>query len=119
MDGGIFDRLGSDGNTVDEHQFGLLLYRGGTVCNDGFDDIAAEAICRQIHSSYTVSKWTSGIRYNFQYNIDIKLDDIQCGSADWESCEYSSQHNCEHSEDVYLFCAASEESLSGTISILD
>ena len=119
MDGGVFDRLGSDGNTVDEHQFGLLLYRGGTVCDDGFDDTAAEAICRQINSSYTVSKWTSGIRYNFQYKIDIKLDDIQCESVDWESCEYSSQHNCEHSEDVYLFCAASEESLSGTISILD
>ena len=88
---------------------GLLLYRGGTVCDDEFDDTAAEAICRHINSFYTAFKWVSGSRFDIQDNLDINLDDVQCSSADWETCEYSEEHNCGHDEDVFLICLPGEK----------
>ena len=75
------------------------------MCDDGFDDIEAEAVCRQINSSYGMLEWTSGSRFEIQDNLDIKLDEVQCSSTDWESCEYSEEHDCGHSEDVFLTCA--------------
>ena len=100
----MFTRVDSDKNPVEEQQLGLLLYRGGTVCDDYFNETAAEAICRQINPSYSMLEWTFGSRFEIQDNLDIKLDDVQCSSTDWESCEYSEEHNCGHSEDVFLSC---------------
>ena len=105
----------SDGNPIEGEQFGLLLYRGGTVCDDGFNNTAAEAICKHVNSSYTTFKWTSGRTSEIQHNLMIKLDEVQCSSADWESCKYSIENDCGHDEDVYLFCASP---LSGTIDCL-
>ena len=107
----MFTLIDSDGNPVEEQQLGLLLYRGGTVCDDNFDDNAAEAVCRQISSSYSMLEWTSnsGETFDIQDNLDIKLDDVQCSGTDWESCEYSEEHDCGHSEDVFLTCAQSED----------
>ena len=100
----LFTLIDSDGNPVEEKQFGLLLYRGGTVCDDGFDDIAAEAVCRQIKSSYSMLEWTTAETFDIQNNLDINLNDVQCNSTDWGSCEYSEEHNCGHGEDVFLSC---------------
>ena len=100
----MFTLVDSDGNPVEGQQLGLLLYRGGTVCDDGFDDTAAEAVCRQINSSYRMIKWTTGQTFDIQNNLDINLDDVQCNSTDWGSCEYSEENNCDHSEDVFLTC---------------
>ena len=100
----LFTLVDSDGNPVEGQQLGLLLYRGGTVCDDGFDDTAAEAVCRQINSSYRMIKWTTGGTFDIQNNLDINLDDVRCSSTDWGSCEYSEEHNCDHSEDVFLTC---------------
>ena len=102
----MFTIVDQDGNPVDENQLGLLLYSGGTVCDDEFDDTAAEAICRQINSSYMMLQWTAGRRFDIQDDYDIKLDDVRCYSTDWESCEYSGEHNCGHSEDVFLVCTS-------------
>ena len=41
----LFTLVDSDGNTVEGGEFGLLLYNGGTVCDDFFDTNAANAIC--------------------------------------------------------------------------
>ena len=89
---------------MEGNQIGLLLYRGGTVCDDGFDNTAAEAVCRQLNPSYGMLEWTSGSRFDIQNNLDINLDDVQCSSPDWESCGHSEEHNCGHSEDVFLTC---------------
>ena len=110
----IFKLVDSDGNPLEgRHEIGLLLYHGGTVCDDGFNETAAEAICKQINPSYGMLEWTSGNRFSIQDDLVINLDDVHCSSTDWESCEYSEEHNCGHSEDVHLFCAPP---LSGTIS---
>ena len=94
----------SDGSPIEGQQLGLLLYKGGTVCDDNFDDTAAEAICRYMNSSFTALLWTSEKTFDIQNNFDITLDDVQCGSAEWESCRYSEENNCGHSEDVFLSC---------------
>ena len=103
----MFTLVDSAGNPVEGQQLGLLLYRGGTVCDDKFHDNAAEAICRQINSSYSMLEWTSnsGVTFDIQDNLDIKLDEVQCTAADWESCAFSEEHDCEHGEDVFLACS--------------
>ena len=74
------------------------------MCDDSFDNTAAEAICRYMNSSNTVSEWTTANSFYIQSNLHIALDDVQCGSAEWESCRYSEEHNCGHDEAVHLFC---------------
>ena len=74
------------------------------MCDDGFDDIVADAVCRQINSSYRMLEWTTERTFDIQNNLDINLDDVQCNSTDWGSCEYSEENNCDHSEDVFLSC---------------
>ena len=101
----MFTLVDSAGNPVEGQQLGLLLYRGGTVCDDKFHDTAAEAICRKINSSYSMLEWISGSRFDIQDNLDIKLDEVQCTAADWESCAFSEEHDCEHGEDVFLACS--------------
>ena len=80
---------------------GLLLYKGGTVCDDNFDDIAADAICRKMDYARS-SGWQSG--EDDQSRYEIKLDDVRCEDRHWENCSYETSHNCGHSEDVFLSC---------------
>ena len=94
----------SDGSPIEGQQLGLLLYKGGTVCDDSFDNTAAEAICKYINSSFTAFLWTSEKTFDIQSNLHITLDEVQCGSSEWESCRYSEENNCGHSEDVFLSC---------------
>ena len=56
-------------------------------------------------------EWTSnsGETFDIQDNLDIKLDEVRCSGTDWESCEYSEEHDCGHSEDVFLTCAKRED----------
>ena len=87
------------------NQLGLLLYKGGTVCDDFFNDNAANAICKLMNFT-SASRWTGaeGKNFHIQRNYDIKLDDVECYGEDWKSCSYSEYHNCGHGEDVFLSC---------------
>ena len=90
-------------------QLGLLLYRGGTVCDDHFNDTAADAICK--HMNYRrAEKWTAGEIFDIQSEYRIMLDDVQCGRAEWNRCQYSESDwrdissSCSHGDDVFLSC---------------
>ena len=86
------------------------MYNGGTVCDDGFSEDSANAICREMGYSGS-SSWVSGSSYSYgenQTSLDITLDDVQCSDDDWNSCSYSTSHNCGHSEDVFLTCGSGE-----------
>ena len=98
------------GNVIDGENLGLLLYRGGTVCDDDFDDIAADAICRNMNYGRAI-RWTTDEDFgNLHNNYDIKLDDVNCDTNEWESCSYSADyHNCDHNEDVFLSCSTEAE----------
>ena len=93
-------------NIILGNQLGLLLYKGGTVCDDFFNDNAANAICRLMNFT-SASRWASNVDGNFNdiiSNYDIKLDNVICNSAQWWDCSYSENHDCAHNEDVLLSC---------------
>ena len=86
-------------------QRGLLLYNEGTVCDDDFSDQSADAICLKLGYSRS-SYWGNGFHFEArQRAYDIKLDDVECRISVWEYCTYSTRHNCDHSEDVFLTCS--------------
>ncbi|XP_063678290.1 deleted in malignant brain tumors 1 protein-like [Bolinopsis microptera] len=98
--------LGTSGEPVESGQMGLLLYKGGTVCDDYFSDYAADAICRELGFGRLID-WTYGYKYEwrFQSSKSISLDDVRCGSDRvWSNCRYNTYHNCVHGEDVFLTC---------------
>ena len=79
------------------------------MCDDSFNDIAAEAICRYMEYSYSTG-WTSEREITeFRESLEITLDDVECSSADWNSCDFSEEDNCSHSEDVFLSCSYGED----------
>ena len=114
----LFTIVNSEGmNITQGNQLGLLLYKGGTVCDDNFNDDAADAICKLMNFT-SASRWNGadGVRFDIQNNYDIKLDDVDCSSGEWEDCSYSKYHNCRHTEDVFLSCSIGQQ---GNLFILN
>ena len=101
--------VNSDGEAAGAGELGLLLYKQGTVCDDYFDYKAAKAICVEL-GIVGAAGWTSGRKFTIQDNYDIKMDDVRCESYSWTSCTFITQtdHNCEHSKDVFLECHSKE-----------
>ena len=83
---------------------GLLLYNGGTVCNDRFNQNAANAICSLLGYAASDSSWVSEYRWYQQNQYSITLDDVNCQTSSWSTCTFSESPNCRHSEDVFLTC---------------
>ena len=81
----------------------MLLYKGGTVCDDDFNDNAAFAICKEMGYLRAIT-WESGNYFSFQEDLEINLDDVSCSEQSWSSCSYNESHNCYHREDVILTC---------------
>ena len=109
--------MDSEGNEITEgEQLGLLLYRGGTVCNHGwktgFSYKAADAICRQLNFT-RAERWTTKESFDIQSNYGIHLSNIECNSLVWKSCTYTEKtNNCGHGEDIFLSC-------TGTYRVLE
>ena len=109
--------MDSEGNDIEGENLGLLLYRGGTVCDDSFDNTAADAICK--YMNYTLaSSWTSDESFGIQGTFDINLDDVECSRSEWKSCTFAEEHDCDHDEDVFLSCTF-EEGKDDTTGNLD
>ena len=98
-----FYLVNSVGERTDEGD-GLLIYKGGTVCDDSFSTISANAICMAMGHITSIS-WTYGELFSIQSNYNITLDDVQCSSHDLSSCSYNvTTDDCSHSQDVHLTC---------------
>ena len=95
-----FTIVNENGNT---HGRGLLLFNGQTVCDDGFSDNSAAAICGLMGYS-GFDSWRYGQLYGIQTNYQIGLDDVICSSDSWDSCTFITAHNCGHGEDIHLNC---------------
>ena len=96
---------------------GLLLFNGGTVCDDSFSDNSANAICKYMGFAGK-TMWTYGENFAMQSDYEITLDDVACTNTEWESCSFNSErHNCEHDEDVFLSCSLDEKIEEGTIGL--
>ena len=105
-----FKLVDEDGNAIEDANGirGLLIYNGGTVCDDSYGDSEADVICQEMGYDRS-SDWTSGYFYKeLQNSLDITLDDVSCEGRSWSSCEYSTTENCGHSEDVFLTCVTGE-----------
>ena len=95
--------------TYKSGELGLLLYNGGTVCDDGFDTNDANVICIQMGFA-GVSSWqtfSSSIpgSWSFRDSYKITLDEINCvDGRGWDGCAYITNHDCSHHEDVFLYC---------------
>ena len=96
-----------DGEAAGAGELGLLLYKQGTVCDDDFDNTAAKAICVEL-GIVGAAGWSTGRNFAIQYNYDIKMDNVRCKNDSWTSCTFTTNHNCKHSEDVFLECRSGE-----------
>ena len=104
-----FSLVDQDGNEVGAKVEGLLLSNGGTVCDDSFSDNSADAICREMGFPRGYHSWRNSNQWIlFQVTFDISLDDVLCRSGEFTSCTYNLEHNCVHSEDVFLACDTDE-----------
>merc|ERR1719232_70282 len=92
------------GRRINGQREGLLLYNGGTVCDDLFNWNSAHAVCRTM--GYTsATRYRSGLRYGtFQSRKRIGLDNVRCTSTHWAACTSTPNHNCNHHEDILLTC---------------
>ena len=106
----MFTLVDSDGDAAGAGELGLLLYNHGTVCDDDFDNYAAEAICVEL-GFLGATRWTSRHSFAIQSSYEITLDDVRCSDNSWENCEFSESHNCGHHEDVFLDCRNDEGKL--------
>ncbi|XP_043535016.1 neurotrypsin isoform X3 [Chiloscyllium plagiosum] len=87
----------------------LEVFHGGewgTVCDDHWDDLDAEVVCRQLGLSGTAKSWMLS---HFGHGSGvILLDDVECTGNELhlDECKKSNwrQHNCEHAEDAGVSC---------------
>ena len=106
-----FELVDQYGRNVTKQQEGLLLYNGGTVCDDQFDEDSARAICRALGRPSQQSTWKSypvGPQYGqFQSRKTIKLGMKGCLNNDgmWFFCSFTTKPQCKHEEDVFLTCS--------------
>ena len=97
--------MDSKGNDIVGEELGLLLYKGGTVCDDNFNYNAADAICREMNFKFAIN-WTTEESFEIQNNYEIILGKVNCSGEKWDSCRFSEEHECGHSKDVFLSCTS-------------
>ncbi|KAL5253796.1 hypothetical protein ACHWQZ_G013538 [Mnemiopsis leidyi] len=107
----VFDLVDTQGVPT-QNGTGILIARdpahegsGGTVCDDGFNHIAATVICKEM--GYTCAEyWGSGTSSATLSTLDIMIDNLEClnASLPFSNCSYNSEHNCGHNEDISLRC---------------
>ena len=105
----LFSLVDEFGDEIHGEELGLLLYNGGTVCDDYFNyySNSATLICKNM--GYTeANMWASEgdlIRFEIQDNYEIKLNNVYCYTTAWSSCNfYEYANGCQHSKDVFLSC---------------
>ena len=88
-----------------EEELGLLLYKGGTVCDDEFSNIAADAICKEMNFERAIVWITDPDLIMKRSQYEIRLDNVVCYIPNWKSCSFNEKlNNCNHHEDVFLSC---------------
>ena len=93
-----------DGEPILGQKEGLLLYRNGTVCDNGFSDQSADAICRGM-GYYAAKQWRTSLESSGQQNSrNVAMGSVSCTSSLWSSCELTESNSCSHDNDVFLHC---------------
>ncbi|XP_051504864.1 neurotrypsin-like isoform X2 [Myxocyprinus asiaticus] len=80
--------------------------RWGTICDDEWDDIDAEVVCRQLGLGGVPKAWTWA--HFGQGTGPIFLDGVHCtgNELSLEECTHApwGRHNCDHMEDAGVSC---------------
>ncbi|XP_056148259.1 neurotrypsin [Lampris incognitus] len=80
--------------------------RWGTICDDQWDDVDAEVVCRQLGLGGVPKAWKWA--HFGQGSGPIFLDGVQCSGNELslEECSHNDweQHNCDHMEDASVSC---------------
>ena len=83
-------------------------YKGswGTVCDDSFDLVSADVVCKQL--GFPGGKSVLGRGYFGRGSGSIFLDDVRCigNETSIAACNHNpwGVHNCDHREDVGVIC---------------
>ena len=107
------DLVDPNGDPVGNDQRGLLMYKGGKVCSEGFSDIAANFFCTKLGFS-GAKGWSNGHYFTLQDNLDISIGGIQCTAhknGESDQCMWKDNgFKCSDDGSVFLIC-------KGTVSI--
>ena len=103
-----FALINEFGHPIMTHQTeGLLLHKDGTVRSDGFSDMSAHSICREL-GYHAAATWRTGLVYSSQQSSrDVALSKVTCSTDDWSACfsnSTSADEEMDHEEDVLLSC---------------
>ncbi|KAL5267885.1 hypothetical protein ACHWQZ_G004814 [Mnemiopsis leidyi] len=79
-----FRLIDQNRNTITWAEEGLLLYNGGTVCDDDFNSYAADVICKDMGFPYYGSWRYAYIWPTLQSSYTITLDDDSGISWEWD-----------------------------------
>ncbi|CAL8258546.1 unnamed protein product [Lota lota] len=78
----------------------------GSVCDDQWDDVDAEVVCRQLGLGGVPKAWSWA--HFGQGSGPVFLDGVHCtgNELSLEDCDHNgwSQHNCDHMEDAGVSC---------------
>ena len=82
----------------------------GTVCDDEWDDLDAQVVCRQLGFVNNVrARAIQTFQPSAASNVHIWLDNVNCNGNEYKviDCHYTRPHNCYHYEDAGVNCYAS------------
>ena len=90
-----------------------MIMDAGTVCDDGFALVDANVACKDLGFRYAVSFHTATTTEQYHARssaYEILLDNVACLGSETSLLSCAStrgvdQHNCDHTEDVWLQCA--------------
>ncbi|CAL9687675.1 unnamed protein product [Knipowitschia caucasica] len=92
----------------------------GTVCDDGWDDINAAVVCKQLGFQGTAK--ARSMAYFGQGQGPIHLDNVRCSGLELSLDQCQSDqggHNCRHSEDAGVICQYTLEPLQDSSTSLN
>ncbi|KAL8599291.1 hypothetical protein ACOMHN_008006 [Nucella lapillus] len=85
----------------------------GTVCDDGASNALAALVCRQLGFNTSNAIITKVQPSAGRTSLPIVLDDVICAGNETslDECQYETQHNCGHDEDLGVDCQIGYNSL--------
>lgn len=84
----------------------------GWVCDDGFDDVEAAAICNSLNGSFLFFEDSQILMDDYNFTVDISCS----GTENLTQCSWTDQNNCNFRGGIFLDCSGPQDWLPGPIS---